>query len=113
IIDVGGGASTLVDDLLTNGYARVTVLDISGAALAIARRRLGPRANEVRWIVSDVTKADLPEARYDVWHDRAVFPFLTEAEERRAYAERAMRSIRPGGHLILAAFSLEGPARCS
>ena len=113
IIDVGGGASTLVDDLLDLGYTKVTVLDVSSAALVVARERLGPRAKGVTWITSDVTKANLPNERYDVWHDRAVFHFLTEPEDRKAYVELANRSIKPGGHLILATFSLEGPTCCS
>ena len=92
IIDVGGGASRLVDDLLAEGYADLTVLDISAGALGLARRRLGERAEAVTWIEADVTDAVLPEHRFDVWHDRAVFHFLTEADRR----ERYVRNVRRG-----------------
>lgn len=113
IIDVGAGASTLVDDLLTLGFTRVTLLDVSSAALAVTRERLGARAGMVQWIVGDVTGVDLPSKAYDVWHDRAVFHFLTEAADRRAYLRIATESLKLGGHVILASFSLEGPMRCS
>jgi ubiquinone/menaquinone biosynthesis C-methylase UbiE len=112
IIDVGGGASTLVDDLLALGYTIVSVLDVSNTALAVARNRLGTRAGIVKWIAGDVTSVHLPTNAYDMWHDRAVFHFLTEPEDRKAYANVASRSLKLGGHAILAAFSLEGPARC-
>lgn len=113
VIDVGGGASTLVDDLLAQGFRHLTVLDVSQAALLAARKRLGPRAEDVTWIEADVTMAELPEGFYDIWHDRAVFHFLTEKSERRRYVEVLMRSLKAGGHLILAAFALQGPPRCS
>jgi 2-polyprenyl-3-methyl-5-hydroxy-6-metoxy-1,4-benzoquinol methylase len=113
IIDVGGGASTLVDELLNLGYSRISVLDVANASLEIARRRLGGRADAVTWITADVTDARLPAERYDVWHDRAVFHFLTEPADRNTYTEIASRSIKPAGHLILATFSLQGPTRCS
>ena len=113
IIDVGAGASTLVDDLLDLGYARVTLLDVSSAALAVTRVRLGARAKNVQWIAGDVTTADLPGKAYDVWHDRTVFHFLTEPADRRAYVRVATECLKPGGHAILATFSLEGPMRCS
>lgn len=113
IIDVGGGASMLVDDLLDDGYRDLSVLDLSGEALAIARERLGQRANAVRWIEADATSADLPRQRYDVWHDRAVFHFLTNEADRRAYVGQVMRAVKPGGHVIVATFAPDGPTQCS
>jgi ubiquinone/menaquinone biosynthesis C-methylase UbiE len=113
IIDVGGGASTLVDDLLAAGYSRLSVLDLSGTALAAARKRLGARASAVRWLEADVTKVDLPPNEYDVWHDRAVFHFLTSDEDRAAYVRTVSRSVKPGGHVIVATFAEDGPTECS
>lgn len=113
IIDVGVGASTLVDDLLANGFTNVTVLDLSGHALEAARKRLGSRASEVRWIEADIIKADLPASQYDVWHDRAVFHFLTNPEDRAAYVKTVFRSVKPGGHVIVATFAEDGPVQCS
>ena len=113
IIDVGGGASTLVDDLLANGYTDLSVLDLSAAALAAAHKRLGLQASKVQWIEADVTKADLPAKRFDVWHDRAVFHFLTSAEDRAAYVQTVFRAVKPGGHVIVATFAEDGPNQCS
>jgi ubiquinone/menaquinone biosynthesis C-methylase UbiE len=113
IIDVGGGASTLVDGLLDAGYRDLTVLDLSGAALAAARRRLGERGNRVRWIEADITQIELPEQRYDIWHDRAVFHFLTEPEDRAQYVATVLRAVKPGGHVIVATFAEDGPLQCS
>jgi ubiquinone/menaquinone biosynthesis C-methylase UbiE len=113
VIDVGGGASTLVDDLLADGKADVTVLDISQGALRLARDRLGARADKVHWIQGDITQVQLPAAAYDIWHDRAVFHFLTEPADRAAYVEQVRRAVRPGGHVIVAAFGPEGPTQCS
>jgi ubiquinone/menaquinone biosynthesis C-methylase UbiE len=113
IIDVGGGASTLVDDLAEEGYTNLTVLDLSSAALEVAKHRLGKHAEAVRWIVGDITKTELPENRFDVWHDRAVFHFLTDPSDRQGYVEQVMRSVRPGGHVIIAAFAEDGPEKCS
>ena len=113
IIDVGGGASTLVDDLLANGYTDLSVLDLSAAALAAAQKRLGLQASKVQWIEADVTKADLPAKRFDVWHDRAVFHFLTSAEDRAAYVQTVFRAVKPGGHVIVATFAEDGPNQCS
>jgi SAM-dependent methyltransferase len=112
VVDVGGGASLLVDRLLELGYPHVSVLDISGAALAVARARLGDQAARVRFVEADVTRCDA-DLTCDVWHDRAVFHFLTEAEDRSRYVELLRKSIRPGGHLILAAFGPDGPEKCS
>jgi SAM-dependent methyltransferase len=113
VIDVGGGASTLVDGLLRAGYANVTVLDLSAAALAQARARLGDAASRARWLEADVLSAELPDAGSDLWHDRAVFHFLTAPEDREAYIAQVRRAVRPGGHVLLATFAEDGPTRCS
>ena len=113
ILDVGGGASTFVDDLLERGWRHVTVLDLSTAALDRAAERLGERAHEVTWIAGDITTVELPEARYDFWHDRAVFHFLTADDARRRYVAAVRRALRPGGHLVVATFGPHGPDRCS
>jgi SAM-dependent methyltransferase len=102
-----------VDDLLAAGYSRLSVLDLSGTALAAARKRLGARASAVRWLEADVTKADLPPNEYDVWHDRAVFHFLTSDEDRAAYVRTVSKSVKPGGHVIVATFAEDGPTECS
>jgi SAM-dependent methyltransferase len=112
IIDVGGGASRLVDHLLALGFVDVTVLDLSAAALDTAKARLGTRAAKARWIVADVT-AWQPPASYDIWHDRAAFHFLTDANDRAAYVACLKRALKPGGHAIIATFALDGPERCS
>jgi ubiquinone/menaquinone biosynthesis C-methylase UbiE len=113
IIDVGGGASTLVDDLLNAGYSAITVLDLSAEALAAARKRLGAKSAEINWIEADITQVELPEQSYDIWHDRAVFHFLTSPEERKAYIETVLRTVKPGGHVIIATFAEDGPLQCS
>jgi ubiquinone/menaquinone biosynthesis C-methylase UbiE len=112
IIDIGGGASVLVDGLLAAGYRNVTVLDLSAHALAHATQRLGVRAKQVEWIEADVTEVVLPRV-YDLWHDRAVFHFLTEAGDRMKYLETMKRSVRDGGHAIMATFAIGGPTKCS
>jgi SAM-dependent methyltransferase len=113
IIDIGGGSSTLVDDLLDNGFADVSVLDISGAAIDKSKERLGERSGRVAWFEADVTEVTLPGDHYSVWHDRAVFHFLIDADDRRKYVELVMRSLKAGGHIIVASFGLEGPQKCS
>jgi SAM-dependent methyltransferase len=113
IIDVGGGASTLVDDLLGHGHSNVTVLDISATAIAGAKARLGPRAGSVNWVIGDITQVELPEQRYDFWHDRAVFHFLRDPEARHRYVSAVRRSLKPGGRIVVATFGPEGPERCS
>lgn len=113
IIDVGGGSSTLVDDLLKHGFVDVSVLDISAAALEKSKERLGEKAKNIEWVEADITRVSLPENHYDVWHDRAVFHFLTEPEDRRKYVELVMRSLKIGGHIIVASFGENGPAKCS
>ena len=112
VIDVGGGESTLVDDLLAAGYQRLTVLDVAEAALAFPRDRRGPAAGNVNWLAADITNAELPPAAYDLWHDRAVFHFLTEPEQRRAYVERVLTAVRPGGFVLIATFGEQGPRKC-
>jgi len=113
IIDVGGGASTLVDDLLARGYTNVTVLDISASAIDAAKARLGERANMVRWLVADVTELDIGVSSFDFWHDRAVFHFLRNPADRRRYVAAVRRAVKSGGHVLVATFGPEGPERCS
>lgn len=113
IIDVGGGASILVDDLLKEGYKHLTVLDISAAALETARHRLRAQAEEVTWLEADILQANLPKHRYDLWHDRAVFHFLTDPKDRRCYVEVVKEAVKPGGHVIVATFANDGPEHCS
>ncbi|MBA3032184.1 MAG: class I SAM-dependent methyltransferase [Gammaproteobacteria bacterium] len=113
IIDVGGGASRLVDGLLTNGYSNLTVLDLSAAALAATKARLGTAGQAVQWLEADITSATLPAHAYELWHDRAVFHFLTSAEDRQAYVDAVLRAVKPGGHVIVATFAEDGPSQCS
>ena len=112
IIDVGGGASRLVDELIDHGFKCVTVLDVAAAALEISKSRLGERAVGVEWICADITRWTPPRV-YDIWHDRAVFHFLTGAEDRAAYKKTLRTALRPGGTAIVASFDLDGPERCS
>lgn len=113
IIDVGGGASTLVDDLLDDGYRAITVLDLSGAALEESKRRLGTKGESVRWIEADITQSAFEPYSFDIWHDRAVFHFLTAEEDRKAYVRQVLHALKPGGHVIMATFGTNGPAQCS
>ncbi len=113
IIDVGAGESTLADDLLSLGYENITALDISQIAVDVCKKRLGATASRVRWLVADITAAELNLGIYDVWHDRAVFHFLTTVEQRIAYVRNVARSVRRGGHVIVSTFGPEGPSRCS
>jgi ubiquinone/menaquinone biosynthesis C-methylase UbiE len=113
IIDVGGGESTLVDDLLARGYENITVLDISKAAIDASRKRLGSASERISWLVADITRMELDASAYDVWHDRAVFHFLTSTSDRAAYVRQVARSVRPGGHVIVSTFGSEGPVKCS
>lgn len=113
IIDVGAGASTLVDDLLDRGFSNVTVLDIAESALALSKQRLGARASRVHWLAGDVTRIELPTAAYSLWHDRAVFHFLTAPDARAAYLRQVQRSVREGGHVVVATFGPAGPDKCS
>jgi len=113
IVDVGGGSSTLVDDLPDHGFIDVSVLDISSSALARSMERLGRRGETVSWIAADITEVDLPPNHFDVWHDRAVLHFLTSPEDREKYVELVNKSVKPGGHVIVASFGPNGPQKCS
>ncbi len=112
IIDVGGGASVLVDRLLEGGYQHLAVLDISSSAMVYAKNRIGVKAPDVEWFEADVTTFSPPH-QFDVWHDRAVFHFLTNATDRNKYLRALRHTLRPGGHLIIATFALGGPQKCS
>jgi 2-polyprenyl-3-methyl-5-hydroxy-6-metoxy-1,4-benzoquinol methylase len=113
IIDIGGGESTLIDDLLARGYHNVTVLDISQTAIDVTKKRLGTASENVRWLIGDITTIKLEPRSYDVWHDRAVFHFLTSTDERRAYVRQVAWAVKPGGHVIVSTFGPEGPTKCS
>ena len=113
IIDVGGGESTLVDDLIARGYHNITVVDIAQTAIEQTKKRLGSVSDLATWVVGDITQAGLPANSYDVWHDRAVFHFLTEPAQRLAYVRKAASAVKHGGHVIVATFGPEGPNKCS
>jgi SAM-dependent methyltransferase len=113
IIDIGGGEATLVDDLLSKGYTDISVLDISQKAIDVARERIAELADKVHWYCVDITTATLPQNYFDIWHDRAVFHFLTEESQRMKYIEQVMRSVKHGGYVIMSTFGLEGPEKCS
>ncbi|WP_249351822.1 class I SAM-dependent methyltransferase [Pseudomonas asiatica] len=113
VIDVGGGASTLVDDLLAARHSDLTVLDISAAALDVARHRLGDAASAVHWLEADITQVEFPEHRFTLWHDRAVFHFLTDAADRARYLKAVGRAVKPGGFVIVGTFAEDGPEQCS
>ena len=113
IIDVGGGSSTLADDLLDNGFADISVLDISASAMKKSQARLGSQAKQIEWLEADITNVSLPKNYYDIWHDRAVFHFLTDAEDRQKYVKLVMNSLKIGGHIIVASFGENGPLKCS
>lgn len=113
ILDAGGGESTLVDDLLRAGHVDITVLDISAKALADTRQRLGSAGDRVKWLAADILEADLPPAAFDVWHDRAVFHFLTTDGQRARYVQQVLKALKPGGHAIVGTFGPDGPQQCS
>lgn len=112
IIDVGGGASTLVDSLLDRGFQHLTILDISRRGLAHAQQRLGARASHVQWVVADIITFD-PSKQWDLWHDRGAFHFLTDPASRAGYRRALLAGLRPGGHVVMATFGPRGPTRCS
>lgn len=113
IVDVGGGGATLVDDLLDLNFVNITVIDLASAAFEQSRKRLGERADHVRWIVGDATTPVLETQSIDLWHDRAVFHFLTDETQRDAYQAEVLRCVRPGGHVLIGTFATDGPERCS
>lgn len=113
MIDVGAGASTLVDGLVAAGYRHLTVLDVSGEAIRHAQDRMDDRQALVEWIEGDVLTVPLPAAAYDLWHDRAAFHFLTSEADRRRYVEQARHAVRPGGYVLVATFAEDGPTKCS
>ena len=113
IVDIGGGESTLVDDLLQRHYLDVSVLEISATAIDFTRKRLGPKEQQVSWYVGDVTQYDFAPKQFDLWHDRAVFHFLTDPAARHAYVQLVRRSVKPGGHVLMATFGPNGPLQCS
>jgi 2-polyprenyl-3-methyl-5-hydroxy-6-metoxy-1,4-benzoquinol methylase len=113
IIDIGGGESTLVDDLLLRGYKSLTVLDVSQTAIEVTKKRLSSAAEQVRWLVGDIVEIELEPHAYYLWHDRAVFHFLTTPERRLAYVRQVTRAVKPGGHVIISTFGPEGPTKCS
>ncbi len=113
IIDIGGGESTLVDDLFSKGYRNLSILDISQKAIDVAKERMGQNASAIQWHCADITQACLPEAYFDIWHDRAVFHFLTKSSDRAQYIEQVRRSLKHGGYVIMATFGPEGPTQCS
>jgi 2-polyprenyl-3-methyl-5-hydroxy-6-metoxy-1,4-benzoquinol methylase len=113
IVDIGAGESTLVDDLLARGYRNLFAMDLSSTALEVAKARLGADAARIGWLCGDVRTYPFDRHRFDVWHDRAVFHFLTGADDRAAYVRQVAHAVRPGGHVIVATFGPEGPTRCS
>lgn len=113
IIDVGGGESTLVDDLIARGYRNLTVIDIAPTAIEYCKGRLGAASGAVTWLAGDITQTQFPTGSFDVWHDRAVFHFLTDPSQRQAYVRSVLNAVRPGGHVIVSTFGPEGPTTCS
>ena len=113
IIDIGGGVSTLIDELIHLRFCNLSVLDLSGAALNLNKKRLGEKADKVTWLEADVLDANLPPQQFDLWHDRAVFHFLTSEECKARYVAKVKDSLKSGGYLIIATFAEEGPEKCS
>jgi ubiquinone/menaquinone biosynthesis C-methylase UbiE len=113
VIDVGGGASTLADDLLDKGYRKVSVLDLSDSAISVVKKRLGTRASQISWLLGDVTEVDLPVSHFELWHDRAVFHFLVEPGQQMKYRDKLLRALKPGARFIIGVFELEAPPQCS
>ena len=113
ILDVGAGASTLPDDLLDKGFKNITVLDISSEALKVSKERLGKNADLIQWLEGDITQVSLKADNYDLWHDRAVFHFLTKPEDRKKYVKNLVSSLKPSGYVLMATFGPNGPMKCS
>jgi len=113
IIDVGAGASTLVDDLIEAGFQHLTVLDVSANAIDVSRKRMGKRGDGIEWLTTDVLTADLPKNRFRLWHDRALFHFLTNSDERKRYIIQAAQALTADGFIVIATFSEDGPQKCS
>ncbi len=113
VIDVGGGEATLVEDLLQQGFTNLTVFDLSETTLKVARMRVGARSEGVKWVVGDVLNVELPKEAFDIWHDRAVFHFLTKADDRVRYVQQALTALKPGGYAIVGSFGPKGPEQCS
>jgi SAM-dependent methyltransferase len=113
IIDVGGGESTLVDDLIARGYGNITILDISQTAIDVTKKRLEPASKNIHWLVGDITSTELEPCSYDVWHDRALFHFLTATDARMAYLRQVAKAVKARGHVIVSTFGPEGPTKCS
>jgi len=113
VIDVGGGASTLVDDLLERKFKNIMVVDISQEALSLSKSRLGLSANQVIWIQADITRVQLPPTSFDIWHDRAFFHFFTSRDDRKRYLQVLTTSLKQGGYAVIATFGLRGPEKCS
>lgn len=113
VVDIGGGESTLVDDLLQLNYLDVSVLDISATAIDFTKQRLGAKAQQASWHVGDITLYDFGSKRFDLWHDRAVFHFLTDPAARHRYVELVRRAVKPGGYVLMATFGPNGPLKCS
>ncbi len=113
IVDVGGGESTLVDDLLHRHYLDLSVLDISAAAIEFTKRRVGAKAKQVNWHVGDITRYSFGEKKFTLWHDRAVFHFLTDPAARQEYVDLVRSSVKPGGYVLMATFGPNGPLKCS
>ena len=113
VIDVGGGVSSLADDLLDAGHRSITIIDISGNALSAVKNRLGNRAELITWIEGDITAVELPTNYFELWHDRAVFHFLTESRQQQNYRDNLLTALKPGGHVIIGVFAPEAPPQCS
>jgi len=113
IIDIGAGASTLVDDLLASGYKNIDVLDISEEALSITKKRLGNQQKQINWHSANILDVSLPRHQYDFWHDRAVFHFLTNEDDREKYVRQLMKALKPGGKVVISTFGPDGPLKCS
>jgi SAM-dependent methyltransferase len=113
MLDVGGGRSTLVEDLLQRGFTDIGVMDLSAVALDETKQRLGARADHVHWLVGDITDAELPSGYYALWHDRAVFHFLADIGDRARYAAAMAHAVRPGGYAVIGTFATDGPEHCS